>query len=122
MARFLAKNLNQSEQLPPPPEDLIETDNMPLPLMGRNCIRETKKSDKVNVPLTQEQKNDIETRIKTLLSGYYIPSYQYLKQTKVFRDIENKYGFNKPGIEGRQLSNIVKSIKSRIFLIPISYS
>ena len=112
MARFLAKNLN-TEQLPPPPDFSPIELSEPLPLMGRNCIRMGKKSDKVNVPLTAQQRTEIENRIKNLMTGFYIPSYQFMKQTKIFRDIQNDFGFNAPGIEGRQLSAIVNSTISR---------
>jgi len=119
IARFLAKSLmaknavkpiynntELNENLPPPPPDFI-TDQINDMRDGNRTDRKPKKSDKINVPLTREQRVEIEIRICKLFELNKIKNYQHLKGSKPMSDIMQKYGFNQPNIEGRQLSSII---------------
>ena len=119
IARFLAKSLmaknmamkpiyntELNENLPPPPPDFI-TDQINDMRDGNRTDRKPKKSDKINVPLTKKQRAEIEIRICKLFELNKIKNYQHLKGSKPMSDIMQKYGFNQPNIEGRQLSSII---------------
>ena len=118
IARFLAKSLmvikkpiynntELNENLPPPPPPDFITDQINDMRDGNRTDRKPKKSDKINVPLTREQRAEIEVRICKLFELNKIKNYQHLKGSKPMSDIMQKYGFNQPNIEGRQLSSII---------------